>query len=199
MSISILFLISPFIILAQITWQFDLFIIVEAFWVVFCLSDTTQQLPGFTCCQWTLQHVWTGGIPAFSTLQSCPPLCSAPKLLCFRCAYATVFPAWIFSVTTNFFFLLCHHHHHHHVMPLARISLTLSRHFSLSFIASGRSSGLHSVSSHSCWMYVYASRPAFAQPYVGVHNELVPTSPAMSCMSRSSNLDRFRDRRQVAI
>ena len=42
------------------------------------------------------------------------------------------------------------HHHHHHVVPLARISLTLSRHFSLSFIASGRSSGLHSVFSHSC-------------------------------------------------
>ena len=40
-------------------------------------------------------------------------------------------------------------HHHHHVVPLARISLTLSRHFSLSFIASGRSSGLHPVSSHS--------------------------------------------------
>ena len=36
-----------------------------------------------------------------------------------------------------------HHHHHHHVVPLARISLTLSHHFSLSFIASGRSSGLH--------------------------------------------------------
>ena len=35
--------------------------------------------------------------------------------------------------------------HHHHVMPPARISLTLSRHFSLSFIASGRSSGLHPV------------------------------------------------------
>ena len=45
----------------------------------------------------------------------------------------------------------------------------LSRHFSLSFIASGRSSGLHPVSSHSCWMYVWAGRPAFAQPYVGVH------------------------------
>ena len=43
-----------------------------------------------------------------------------------------------------------HHHHHHHVVPLARISLTLSRHFSPSFIASGRSSGLHPVSSHSC-------------------------------------------------
>ena len=34
------------------------------------------------------------------------------------------------------------YHYHHRVVPLARISLTLSRHFSLSFIASGRSSGL---------------------------------------------------------
>ena len=57
----------------------------------------------------------------------------------------------------------------HHVVPLARISLTLSRHFTLLFIASGRSSGLHPISSHSCCMYVSAGRPAFAQPYVGVH------------------------------
>ena len=64
---------------------------------------------------------------------------------------------------------LCHHHHHHHIVPLARISLTLSRHFSLSFIASGRCSGLHPVSSHRCCMYVRAGRPAFAWPYVGVH------------------------------
>ena len=54
-------------------------------------------------------------------------------------------------------------------MLVAQISLTLSRHFSLSFIASGRSSGLHPVSSHSCWMYVRAGRPAFARPCVGVH------------------------------
>ena len=54
-------------------------------------------------------------------------------------------------------------------MPLARISLTLSRHVSLSFIASRRSSGLHPVSSHSCCMYVRAGRPPFAWPYVGVH------------------------------
>ena len=59
--------------------------------------------------------------------------------------------------------------HHHHVVPLAWISLTLSRHFSLSFIASGRSSGLHPVSSHSCRRYVLAGCPAFARPYVGVH------------------------------
>ena len=60
-------------------------------------------------------------------------------------------------------------HHHHHVMPLARISLTLSRHFSLSFIASGRSSGLHPVSSHSCCIYVRAGHLAFAWPYARVH------------------------------
>ena len=62
-----------------------------------------------------------------------------------------------------------HHHHHHHVVPLARISRILSRHFSLSFIASGKSSRLHSVSSQSCCMYVRAGRPTFARPYVGVH------------------------------
>ena len=54
-------------------------------------------------------------------------------------------------------------------MPPARISLTLCRHFSLSFIAFGRSSGLHLVSSHSYCMYVRAGRPAFAWPYAGVH------------------------------
>ena len=58
---------------------------------------------------------------------------------------------------------------YHHVVSLEWIYLTLSRHFFLSFIASGRSSGPHPVSSHSCWMYVRAGHPAFARPYVGVH------------------------------
>ena len=62
-----------------------------------------------------------------------------------------------------------HTHHHYHVVPPAWISLTLSRHFSLSFIASGRSLGLHPVSSHSCCMYVRAGCPAFARPFVRVH------------------------------
>ena len=78
-----------------------------------------------------------------------------------------------FSTLVTFFYFVhkfIHvNHHRHHVMPLAWISLTLSRHFSLLFIASGRSSGLHPVSSHSCCMYVRAGRPAFARPYVGVH------------------------------
>ena len=61
------------------------------------------------------------------------------------------------------------HHHHYHVVLPARISLTLSRLFSLSFIASGRSSGLHPVSSHSYCMYIRAGRPAFARPCAGIH------------------------------
>ena len=62
-----------------------------------------------------------------------------------------------------------HHHHHHHAVLVAGISLTLSRHFFISFIASCRSSGQHPVSSHSCWMYVRAGRPAFARPCLVVH------------------------------
>ena len=46
-----------------------------------------------------------------------------------------------------------HHHHHHHVARPARIPLTLSRHPSLSSIASGRSSMLHPVSVQSCCIY----------------------------------------------
>ena len=61
------------------------------------------------------------------------------------------------------------YNHHHHIVLAARISLTLSRHSSLSFIALGRSSGQQPVSSHSCWMYVRAGRPAFARPCVEIH------------------------------
>ena len=79
-------------------------------------------------------------------------------------------------------------------MPLARISLTLSRHFSLSFIASGRSSGLHSVSSHSCCMYVRAGRPAFARPCAGVHRSTLLMSSSLllqqcpACLIRLTNI-----------
>ena len=41
-------------------------------------------------------------------------------------------------------------HHHHHGMPLAQISLTFSRHLSLSSIALDRSSMLHPLSVQSC-------------------------------------------------
>ena len=51
----------------------------------------------------------------------------------------------------------------------ARISLTLFRQFSLSFIASGWSSGAHPVSSQSCCMYVQTGRPAFVRPYERIY------------------------------
>ena len=82
-------------------------------------------------------------------------------------------PRWeayiLLSTDRLFPYITTPHIYHHHVVPLAQISLTLSRHISLSFTASGRSSGLHPVSSHSCCMYVLAGRPALARPYVGVH------------------------------
>ena len=68
-----------------------------------------------------------------------------------------------------YIYIYIYHHYHYHVVLLAWISLTLFCHFSLSFLASGRSSELHPVSSHSCCMYVRAGRPAFAWPYAGVH------------------------------
>ena len=46
--------------------------------------------------------------------------------------------------------MYCDIYHHHYVALVAWISLTLSHHSSLSFIALGRSSGQHPVSSHSC-------------------------------------------------
>ena len=56
----------------------------------------------------------------------------------------------------------------------------------LSFIASGRSSGLHPISSHSSCMYVLAGRPAFARPYVGVHRISLMSSPLLlqQCLTR---------------
>ena len=99
-----------------------------------------------------------------------------------------------------FFFFFQKRYYHHHVVPLAQISLTLSRHFSLSFITSGRSSGLHLVSSHSCWMYVRAGRPAFAWPYVEVHRSTSLCSSLLlqqypACLV----LDSFCDGRQLAV
>ena len=66
--------------------------------------------------------------------------------------------------------LLTIYHYHHHISPSARISLTLSRHPSLSSITSGRSSGIHPVSAQSCCVYFRAGHPAFARPCEEVHS-----------------------------
>ena len=80
-------------------------------------------------------------------------------------------------------------------MPQAPISLTLFRHFSLSFIASGRSLELHPISSHSCWMYVRVARPAFGRLYVGVHRSTSLKSSSLlfqqcpACLVRLTCID----------
>ena len=79
-------------------------------------------------------------------------------------------------------------YHHHHVALVAQISLALSRHSSLSFIALGRSSGQHPVSSHSCWMYVRAGRPAFPRPCVGAHKSTSLMSSFLLLQQCSYNL-----------
>ena len=69
--------------------------------------------------------------------------------------------------------------------------MTLSLHFSLSFIASGRSSGLHPVSSHSCCIYVLAGRPAFTWPYVRVHRSTSLMSSSLLLQQCSACLVRL--------
>ena len=69
---------------------------------------------------------------------------------------------------------------------------------SLSFITSGRSSRLHPISSHE-QLYVdlswspYFHSAMWRGPQEYITYELVPTSPAVSCMSGLSNLDSFHD------
>ena len=72
-------------------------------------------------------------------------------------------------------------HIHHHIVPLARISLTLSRHFSLSFIASGRSSGLHPVftlATECMFVLVVLLLPGHMWGSIGVYH--LWTSPCFS-------------------
>ena len=82
----------------------------------------------------------------------------------FHCHYLQVHSG---STCQSPIYWLNHHHHHHHVMLSAQISQTLSHYPSQSSIASGRSSGIHPVSTQSCCMYVRTGRPAFARPCEG--------------------------------
>ena len=77
-------------------------------------------------------------------------------------------------------------HHHHHVASSSQISLTLSHYPSLSSIASGRSSGLHSISAQSCCIYVLAGRPVFSRPGKGVHMStslMISSLILLSCLA----------------
>ena len=81
-----------------------------------------------------------------------------------------------------------------HVTLSVRISQTLSRHPSLWSIAFGKSSGQHPVSSQICcssWTSCLCSSMwRGSREYITY--ELVPTTPAVSRMSVSTNFDSFR-------
>ena len=125
---------------------------VHCFFVFFCFTvpSSAFKFPNPILCQCNSVHIW---------------------MLPWQYIYVSIYllNSLPYFVSLYIYIFIYHHYHHHHDVLVARISLTLSRHFSLSFIASGSSSGQHPVSSHSCWMYVRAGRPAFSRPCVGVH------------------------------
>ena len=129
----------------------------------------TNSLPHIDPPMWAKDFkLWFVSPKDFITLLYCPVFVHLGKLEPFEIILLP--QQWLLdSNSAIYIYMEENHHHHHHIVPLAWISLTLSRHPSLSFITFGRSSGLHPVSSHSCCMYVRAGRPAFAWPYAGVH------------------------------
>ena len=69
--------------------------------------------------------------------------------------------------------------YYHYTSLLTRISLTFSRHPSLSSIASRWSSRQHSVSVQRCCRYVRVSRPIHKRPCEGVHKRTSLTSASL--------------------
>ena len=135
-------------------------------WRPDCIFETHQQWQsGFSrmysncCCSCSFEaeiikfgQIYSNNIVNFKESTTILNACTKKRLETY----------WMPHVPNNFL-------NHHHIVLAARISLTLFLHSSLSFIALGRSSGQQPVSSHSCWMYVRAGRPAFARPCVGIH------------------------------
>ena len=80
--------------------------------------------------------------------------------------------------------------HPHHVTLLARISLTLSRHSSLSSIAPGRSSRQHPVSAQSYCRYILAG-PTFARLCEGLHRSTSLMSSSLLLQQCPAYLVRF--------
>ena len=97
-------------------------------------------------CLWTK---WRNFRFLSPVITSFSPLCTPPRKDVILSFYFV-----LYLMKYIYIYIHIYHHHHHHVVAPVRISLTLSRLFPRSFIASGRSSGLHLVSSQSCCMQV---------------------------------------------
>ena len=139
------------------------------------------------CAQVCLVQGYSSGLTGW--MRNCYAIIIDPNV-------ASVVRSYIFSfslslpLSISVFFSLSLKIYHHHVALPAEIYLTLSRHPSLSFIAPGRSSRLHPVSTQSCCISVLTGRCTFACRCEVVHRSILLMS-SMSCMSGSSNFDSF--------
>ena len=97
-----------------------------------------------------------------------------------------------------------HHHHHRHVVPPARISFTLSRHFSLSLIASGGLQGYilcPYIVAICKFQQVVLLLHGHMWGSIGVHQLMSSSLLHQQCpaVSGSSNLYSFRNGGQVSV
>ena len=102
-------------------------------------------------------------------------------------------------ISLELWLYICNYHHHHKVMLAAWSPLTLSCHLSLSFIAPGRSSRLHSVSTHSWHMWVYMVSWHRSVHVVRIYKGTSLTSIEVPNISHSSYLDGLWDGRKVVV
>ena len=110
------------------------------------------------------------------------------------------------SICLVLFYGSYHHHHHHYVVPLARISLTLALSLSLSrlpfisFVHRFRQVLQTTSYVHTeLFKLVVQHLLVFVKGFIGERHLWVrPYFSVVSHMSCSSDLDGFRDGRQVA-
>ena len=106
---------------------------------------------------------------------------------------------WYIEFSGGYTYFWTTHHHHHHVALSARIFLTLSRplpivHCFWQVFRATASIGTELLFVGSSWTSCLCSS-LWRGPQEYITYELVPTSPAVSRMSGSSNFDSFRDGR----
>ena len=90
-------------------------------------------------------------------------------------------------------------YHYHHVVPPARISPTLSCHFSLSSPLAGLQGYILCPHIAAVCKFELVVLLLLGHMWGSITYELVLASPAVSCVSGLSNLYSFCDGRQVAV
>ena len=87
-------------------------------------------------------HLWTTHTPR-ARVDTCAQVCTKLTHALSRKVLSLTKPKGKIYIKRNPSAIILQYYHHHHIALVAGISLTLSRHSSLSFIALGRCSGQH--------------------------------------------------------